>query len=238
VRAPPPRRTSLPKRVPESHPRRSLGFVGRLGHVLDDQDRRLVGIVVVRGPDGRRSPPHKPRPPGPSLIRSRVERVPVVSVPRGRAKSPAVCAFGWHAVGREFVATDTRCYVRSGVRGVTDARPHGRRPLSPPTSSEVRLGRSPALCAVRQLSRGARPDPQQTDPAPDRTYETPERGASRSFGRVLNNQHWRPVGVVIANSDLRTVLWPKWIVSPDTHGLIGCKSMRQETRVLTTRGPS
>ena len=94
---------------------------------------------------------------------------PGVSVPRGRAKSPAVCAFGWHAVGREFVATDTRCYVRSGVRGVTDARPHGRRPLSPPTSSEVRLGRSPALCAVRQLSRGARPDPQQTDPAPDRT---------------------------------------------------------------------
>ena len=83
-----------------------------------------------------------------------------------------------------------------------------------------------------------RPDPQQRDPAPDRTYETPERGASRSFGRVLNNQHRRLVGVVIANSDLRTVLWPKWIVSLDPYGPIGCKSMRQGTRVLTPPCPS
>jgi hypothetical protein len=80
--------------------------------------------------------------------------------PAWAGESPAVCAFGsgphgrrpllshspkrsrlgrspWHAVGREFVATGTRCYVRSGggVRGVSG-------PFT--------------LCAVKQLSRGAR----------------------------------------------------------------------------------
>ena len=43
----PPRRTSLPKRVPESHPRRSLCFVGRLGHVRNHQHRWLISIVIA-----------------------------------------------------------------------------------------------------------------------------------------------------------------------------------------------
>jgi hypothetical protein len=59
----------------------------------------------------------------------------------------------WLAVGREFVAADTRCYVRSGVRGVMEASAHGRRPLSP-TISEVRLGRSPSLSVPSGSSVG------------------------------------------------------------------------------------
>jgi hypothetical protein len=63
----------------------------------------------LRDPGGPYIPP---KPPGNGARRARTdERI---------ARSLRRC---WHAVGREFVAADTRCYVRSGVRGATDVDP-------------------------------------------------------------------------------------------------------------------
>ena len=97
-----------------------------------------------REPGGRRAPPHKPRPPGPSLIRSRGERHPVVSLPRWASESPAVC---------DVVGTRLGASSKPLIRGATfevasealvDLKIHGRRPLVL-IATRSRLGRSPSL---------------------------------------------------------------------------------------------
>jgi hypothetical protein len=125
---------------------------------------------TLRGPGGRRSPPHKPRPPGPSLIRSRGERHPAVSVPRGERIASSLRPLltrGW-------------ARVRSGgyevLRSEWRPRRNGRMTPRPPTSlsptaSEVRLGRSPSLSVPSGSSVGARGRTLAGGPGQDRLLE-------------------------------------------------------------------
>jgi hypothetical protein len=52
-----------------------------------------------------------------------------------------------------------------------------------------------AVCNCRAGRRAERPGAFH-DPAPNPTYETPQGGASRSFGHVFHDQHLRIVRVV------------------------------------------
>jgi hypothetical protein len=57
--------------------------------------------------------------------------------------------------------------------------------------------------AARRLGPSGDPNARAlaTPPGPLRIYETTTRGARRSSGQVLNDQHRSLVGVVIANAD-------------------------------------
>jgi hypothetical protein len=134
----------------------------------------------------------------PSLIRSRGERHPVVSVPRGRANRPQFAP----------LLARGRARVRSGgyevLRSEWRPRRNGRKSPRPPTSLSPSNQRSAsgahfALCAVRQLgaprrATRARARSATRAPARHRQYQGPRsRHGQRAASPAQEAQ--APVGV-------------------------------------------
>ena len=150
--------------------------------------------VWLAGRCGARRPalsPTQPKTAWPSLIRSRGERHPVVSVPRGRANRPQfarLLARGW-------------ARVRSGgyevLRSRWRPRRNGRKTPRPPTSLSPRPQRSASGAHLRPLCRqaaqwGARPNSGRT--LPGRSGRVVMCGAVGCPGTDAAKLHWSRLG--------------------------------------------